>query len=492
MGALPRSLSVENLETRLNLSHVLTPHTALDPQPAPLPRTQAADYATNSATKQAVISLTDVVSAPAAASQHQLQGPIQAISWGGSPAGATNLNNFIAVNLGYDPVQVAKATQSAPPGQACLFIWDQMIDDIFNAPAAQTHNSAGASTGYLSPWMDSGIAAVKQRMDTFFSQFYAAGGRADYVIMDMEGGLSACRVTPQQTAAIFADPRFPAWQAANNIPSLSAVLAGDVTNYNAALMDATAQVLNQAVFNVAQKYFPDVKTSNYDMYAMSQNSMVPDAGGYQWVLNSGAGNENAPSMYGNLHIKYLPDSTPYTDTAFHTVLWETNVLRGTLNSSTGQATPWLAFKGYADSNLTNSPYYDEMVYQLALSGSSEFLLWNPRPWIAGQNPAQYSNDAQDMAFNSLLQTLNNKFGDAVRTPVTTQLMDWNNPLVVSGMQIGNTDVLYRVTVPPGVQQVKVVQTGEVLNLNGAAGVWYESTPGSVVTFEPVASSASMD
>jgi len=417
-----------------------------------------------------------------AAPRHQLQGPIQALAWEKAPAGTSNIAGLIRVEPGVNPMAIAKRSQESPPGQAGLLLmgWDA---DVFANAVDRTRDAGGASTGYLSPWFDHGIAATRQKTEKFFQEFSAAGGRADSVVMDMEGGVSYCRVTAAQTQAIFADPRFAAWQARYNIPGLGAVLAGDILNYNAALMDATAQALNQAIFDVATKNFPNVSTSNYDMYAMNQANVVPDSGGYKWVLNSGAGNGGAPMMYGGLHFSAAPDGTPYTNTAYHTVLWETNVLRGILNSSSSNVTPWLAFKGYADSRLTNSPYYDEMVYHLALSGASGFLLWNPHA-TAGQNPAQFASAAQDRAFDTLLQTLNSKFkpGIAVRTPITTQQMGWNDPLVVSGVQIGDTGVLWRITAPPGVKQVKVVDTGEVLNLNGAAGVWYESAPGTAVKF----------
>lgn len=416
----------------------------------------------------------------------QLTGPVRGLTWSANPTGTTNLTDMLWATQASDPAALAKQSLKAPAGNAGMFLWD-MADGLLGDPLDNAKRADGTLTAYRGPWMDHGVATVKARMETFFSAYKAAGGKLDVLILDYEAGISNWQLSNESAAAIQNDPRTAALLKSLGITSMADVMnvqTHEFVKWNDAMSDLMNKALNTAIFDVAKKYFPDVRSSNYDSYAMTKENLVPELNGNLMTPPSHAGTTNAPVLYGqmgNLSSAQLVDGQAYGNSKLAVLRWQVNLLRSINLSSADGATPWISYESYTGSQLKNSAYYDELIYQLAMSGAKEFLVWNPKPYQGGQNPADWSSDAQAKALDAALADVNAHLGDGPRTVVTPKLMAWDSNLVVSGVQVGDK-VEWRVSAPEGMTQVKIAETGQVVDLNGSAGAWFESKAGESVTF----------
>jgi hypothetical protein len=417
----------------------------------------------------------------------KLTGPVRGLTWSPNPTGVSNLTDMLWATQSTDPAALAKQSLNAPAGNAGVFLWD-MGDGLVGNPQDNARTADGTLTQFHGPWLEHGIAAVKAKAEAFFSKYTAAEGRLDVLVLDYEANISNWQMTAESAQAIQNDPRTAALLKSLGIDSMAAVMDLQTRQYvkwNDAMSDLMNKAINMAIFDVAKKYYPGVQCSNYDSYAMTQENLVPELNGNRMMPPSHAGTTNAPSLYGqmgNLSDAQLVNGQAYGNSKLAVLRWQVNMLRSINLSSADGVTPWISYDSYWGSQLRNSAYYDELVCQLAMSGAKEFLVWNPKPWTAGQNVADWSSDAQAKALDATLADINAHLGDGPRTVVTPKLMAWDSNLVVSGVQVGNDKVMWRVSAPEGTTQVKIAETGEVVNLDGKAGAWFESKPGETVTF----------
>jgi hypothetical protein len=417
----------------------------------------------------------------------QLSGPVKGLTWSATPTGVTNLTGMIWVNTTTDPLAAAKQSLQSPPGMAGVFLWD-LVSDLLSNPLDHDKTPNGTLTAYRGPWMDNGVLTVKTRLDAFFSKFKAAGGRMDFLVLDFEGGVTNWQLSNADAAAIQQDPRSAALLKSLGLTNMADVMDyrnGQYVKWNDAMSALLNNALNTAVFDVARKYFPNVQSSNFDSYQMTRENIVPEYNGNWMTPPSHAGTTNSPSLYGqigNLALQQLVPGQTYGNTKLAVLRWEVNLMRGINLSSTDGVVPWIAYSSYTSSAFKNSSFYNELVYHAALSGAKEFLVWNPTPWAPNQKPADYSDDAQVKQLDAVLTDINAHLGAGPRTVVTPKLMAWDSNLVVSGVQVGTDKIVWRITAAEGSAAIKIAETGEVIELNGSAGVWYESKPGQSITF----------
>jgi len=414
---------------------------------------------------------------------HETVGPLTTLDWSAPTTPLATQTPMIGIYINgsptsafYDNVIASWAAQSrtAPPGQAALLL-NGALGSLMSDPLDCCQTASGTLTSYVSPWLDHGVADVQAQA----SNFFADGGRADYIVDDYEGNLSYWGLSIANIQAIQADPRSVTLTQTLGPTIFTDLLAGKASALYAwddAMERVISNAINAAEFNIAAQYFPNARMSNYDNFIMTPQYVVPDASNW-WQYNSSiAGNRQAPAFYGgiapNLANAILPGTqTPYGSSAFAALRLVTNTMRAAALSSPIPIDPWIAGAGYLGSAITGA-YYQEAIYHEALAGAESFLYWNPAP---------VASDAQNALVDQTVTTLNQELGSGPRWSVTPAEMAWDSPLVVSGMQTG-TQVVWRVTAPPGINQIKVVETGQILSLNGAAGVWYTSKAGQAIDF----------
>lgn len=432
------------------------------------------------------------------------RGELHAFAWSKTPASAVNITPMIWISRPNRSLRAAAlASRKTPAGDAAVFIWhlDSVYHNFLADPRDAARTPQGKLTGYPSPWVAHGTARLKRAALRCFRRYKADGGRMDYLILDYEGGLSNWQLNRATIEAIEHDPRSKALAQRLGFGNFASIeqytTSPHYLIWNALMKQVVDNALNQSMFAAARQFFPQVKGSNYSDFLLTRRNAAwcPDRNGHPQFRQSYFGTDGSPVLYGwidQLAQQSLGGSSkPYGREPFAVLRWELNRMRATCRSSHVPVLPWIAAKNFGSRAYAfrHSVYYNELIYQAALSGAADFLLFDPRPWLKTQNPAHWANDAQDMLVNKLLATLNRKFGNQPRRPITLAPIAWDSGLIATGMQIGSQEVLWRISVPPTVRRVRVADAGAVKIISvpaGKAGFWYESRPGEKVRFTDVA------
>jgi hypothetical protein len=176
----------------------------------------------------------------------------------------------------------------------------------------------------------------------------------------------------------------------------------------------------------------------------------------------------------------LDGKNPYGGGPFAGLRYGVNYMR----AAAPPVAPWVGYKGYGASALCNTPYYEELIYHTALCGATKLLYFNPQVFPPHKPMPEWSNPDQDRVLDKCLRDVNERFGDLDRSPITTGIMPWDSPLVVSGMRVGDKS-LWRVTAPPGVTKIEVLPSKAILDFSGGVGAWYTGKADERPTFERV-------
>jgi hypothetical protein len=322
--------------------------------------------------------------------------------------------------------------------------------------------------------------------------FVAAGGQLDRVEFDYEGGLSTWSMNAANLRAIIADPRSASleadmapWHLADALWHQPARL-----RFNALMARNIARAMQEAEFGVVKRHFPDATGSNYSNTVMTEAQVAPDLNGHDQYGYEIVGTHNTWPFYGwmnQLQNWLQPGVTePYGAQPMSVLRWHVKVARSMRRSAPDiPIRPWIGFKAWVQDtvgpiHLGNTPYYDELIYHLALTGADDFLYFRPS--------GRYGNASvsDDIVLASLLDELDLRGVSRACTPVSLEELPWNASVVASGMQTGAGAVLWRITVPEGEDEVHVIRDATVIATlqvaPGKAGAWYTSAPGDVVRF----------
>lgn len=419
---------------------------------------------------------------------------LRAFSWSPVPETCEHITPFVWFREGDSPTEIAKESLRRPAGRRVLFCWD-LERGILSDPEDRCRTAAGELTDFQGVWPEHGVAAVKRKMEAFFGAFRLAGGQADWLILDFEGGYSNWHLGgPDKLAAwqaIAADPRFPALAERLGFTDLASVAdwrsGRHYLKWNAVTAGLVDAALNEAVFDVAREHFPDVQASNYGSVVMTEENAVPDLNGHwQWREGLPFGTHQAPSFYttiGQLAARPLDGEKPFGNSPFAGLLLTMNELRAIRRSSAVPVTPWVAWARYTGdgpgrpiATVGGTPYYRELIYHLALHDIDTYLFWNPHPWRADQRPEDLSMPADEELLDRLLAELGERLGDGQRGALTLEPIPWGAQVLVSGMKIGER-CLWRVTLPDGTASVEVALGGQMVTVEppaGEVGAWVET------------------
>lgn len=360
-------------------------------------------------------------------------------------------------------------TTGLPVGRRSILIapWKNELNDIMGT---DTEN-------YI--WWDNGTTELANLLDAFLQAYQNLGGQLDYIIGDYEKSMSIWALnTGEEPIAtkfdsIVNDPRyqteirpglenlgfvFPTDPTINelfyvyrywdNPPQDGTQLSHYIWNN---LMDQRKDgYLNQAIFEPARRYFPNVKYSNY-------NSMVKEAK-YKFIDNNGtkhylggdnlslAGTHSSPSLYGNLGAGLLTTSPPedypgdFLSTPFNSMLFDQQKYRPGVVSAEGHLVmPWVAWRGKINEGVAygDTDYYNENILHIGLGNPDPFLFFN------NSLSSTYSEE-DDTIFSNLMFELDELVGFEDRKSLIDSTMDWGAKYILTGMEAGGRNV-WRIT-----------------------------------------------
>ena len=436
-----------------------------------------------------------------AAPHGELKGPIVALAWNACPVDTKYMSPFIVLSPNGDhptPQEAAKESLAKPPHRAALFLPHDLLpkNDFDHNPAdAPAGTPADKRDQAKNVWYDAAKTEARTRITKYLTEYKAAGGRLDYLVLDHEGAASIWEISPDALKTIWNDPRSAAFRKSLSFDKPDGVF--DLSNrqyleWNAATWASLAEALDYAVLEPVQQLYPNACVSNFENYVLTRGNVVPELNGHMQYMYRKVGTHAAPAFYGainNLRNISLDGKHPYGDSPFAALRLDVNRMRAIKRSSSDPVSPWVGYKNMYElkdgaHSVLRSPYYEEELYHIALCGATEFLYFNPHPWYAGQDPSEWCDDAQDRLTDACLVELNSHLGNALRSPITLEQIAWDSPLVVTGMRIGDKS-LWRVTTSPGITKVKVEPSGAILETNGAVGIWYTAKANDRPQFTPL-------
>lgn len=419
---------------------------------------------------------------------------------------------------------------------------DPGLTNLFTQAADRvTDPTTGAKVPGI--WPTQGTARAAAVYDDYFSRLKVALDRrvptsdgVDGLVIDMETNYSIWSMNPDDPVrwrAVESDPRFATVRAtlATRHPDFNSTMplqeiadyrrygatnAGEPYLYwNSAMKGRVNAALNEAVYDPFRARFPGVSAGNYETARLAYPStsdpedpapavpVIPDANGHLEFFDRADGplfgNTGAPTLYGwvspnivNSRPEYTVGSSNPLLTAFGQVIVAANMVRGHVRATVdatmeANLTPWIAPKSWAGGGGLVIPwhgtaYYDEMVYQAALSsGKTNFMYWNTR----GQGRDALGNligpgfSPDDVALSDILEELYTRFNGIVPVaPVLVEHVDYADPFLVGAVRFADGSIVGRVTFSATNQiaSFTVGGTSVTVDAAGQVGQWFSVTP----------------
>ncbi len=377
------------------------------------------------------------------------------------------------------------------------------IDDGSGNPVTITASQGDrVLSNTQSPWIIHAKEEIANNFGNFMQGFVDAGGEADVIFIDLETSIP-------ETQRMAQDPRWDDASMGLDGKSLRQFVQdspytlqeiidagpGDpASNWAAAKFTGKllSDAVEEALFDVAQSYFPDIKGSDYSQTGVTEENSVWDTDYNKRWKPHVFGTHGSHPLYAS--VRRLSDRTPgekinaVTNHPYAATHWQVRYVRGMHLSTGGKVMPWLTYEGLSDGffvvDVKNTPYYEEHVRHMALHTDSEVpvLYWNARDGGGGGG-----DDQQDLNFNSVLEELNTQVSADSYQTVTTQKPAWDTDIFATAIETPNKR-LWRVTAmrvdPQDDRDIVVdVSNGDTVTIpGGAVGAWYETAKGVDVTF----------
>ncbi len=431
-------------------------------------------------------------------------GPVRAWSW--SPAASTyarNITGMVRIYPDAKPADVARQLNALPAGQRvlCMLGFTERLashpGDVCRKVDAQGRTTL---TSFPGPWCTAGEAEVKTGVERFLDGLKAAGATViDAVVLDNETTFWAGRYVTADganTAAIEADPRFPALAKRLGFSKLKGLAWGgaEYLRWNEVVQADFDQALNRAVAVPVRLRWPTAIVCNYGSAPIRRDCMTPDMSGLGMVYGgNGFGTHNSLSYYGN-SLQWIRGrvfaGTTLNDGAFDMFRMNVHRMRATGATTNRAMLPWIAacslglngeaqqpgsdLAGYF-SPLASTKYWDENVIQLVMHGSDTLMLFNPAAWRKDQNAAVWNRVDDQARLSNLIDDLNGRLGGNAGASRWFSLPGLQDRVMATGRRVSG-GTLWRFSFAPGVASVVVAlkngDVREILPEQGGVGAWY--------------------
>ena len=439
--------------------------------------------------------------------------PFRSYTWGfADPSDTPNLSPMVWVTTDSNLDTLASQIMARPAGSRWLLMFGY-VNDLANNPADRciqrtttttttyvtkyvtkyvttgtgrkkrtvatqvpvtTTSNVDTLTSQRGPWMDNGLVAVQSRMQSLVSGLKARGVQVDGFVFDNETTLHATHFlsVPGAFATIQADPRWPALASQMGLPldisSLSVMYWGSPLYYQWIELMAGRfdNAMNAAVYAPIKAAYPAAAVSNYESAPVTAGHESPDSTGkLDRYATPGFGTHDTGEFYGCLtpmSIAACSSSVvPVAGDPWTALRLQVHRLRGLLASGSHPKQAWVANRSWGDLwtdgayvPFASSPYWDEMVLQLGMSGVSTFLDWNSDAWQAGVDPTLYNPRADRLVLDGLLGTLNRVVGAASGGIISLAQPSWSDRVLASGRQVGDS-MVWRFSFDEGIAGVSV-------------------------------------
>jgi len=345
--------------------------------------------------------------------------------------------------------QDVQYTNAMPAGHRVIFI-DHATYRYLNKDSRDNCIDPSTSnlTKWRSIWWDHGVQTSKNRINAIFQKYAAAGGKADYIVLDSEYFLNnwALQVHSDvySLSAIQSDPRFQKLVPQLGFSNLSTINNTTGSNnyyiWNNLMKVRTAKYIDEAVYNVVKNYFPNVRGVDYKYCNYNQNYQMIEKNGHNMdYYGNGAvvgtdQNWNLYGEFGSVRNKKLDGVNLYTNTPFNSFRLEVNKMRAMKLASNNPVSPWIGAYSYGSSNyspISRTDYYKEMVMHVLLTGPKLLLYFNA---------PSYSSTGDNQILQNILNEFDSIAGYKGKKTLVKQEASWGADYVLTGMSVNGQRV----------------------------------------------------
>jgi len=369
------------------------------------------------------------------------------------------------------PEAVAASIAAKPPGDRVLFFFANISNSMatHDDDACVGQDESGEFlTEFRSPWIDNGFTQVQSDITEFMTQFAAAGGDCDAVVLDNEHTFHYAQLMDGDRVhfqAIMDDPRFPTLEEELGFSDLTQIGWGNELSrtWDAVLIPKFDDAMNQAVFQPVMEQFPNAVTTNYSNQIISpENTTVGIAGHPKLRNGTGVGSHVSMPFYPRISqgcAQARPDGIhPVGGSDFAGFRLMVHWLRSIQASDSRPIMPWitnLSWEGDSDvfvNVIADSPYWSEMVLHMGVAGVDRFLYWtNQNQFI---DPPNHNNPvSEQQLLADLLSELETRIG-VDSAPLSLGRHSFGDRVIASGVQVGSR-VLWRFSFDLGLDEVLV-------------------------------------
>ena len=404
-----------------------------------------------------------------------------------------------------DPAAIAQQLLQRPEGQRVLCFWD-VLYELADHPLDRIQTPDGKPTDVRSPFMDNGIEATAERVNSILVGIKRAGATVDVLVLDYERGFA----WDPRFGSLDNDPRWIGLARELGFEDLRGMDATRVARWNEVMGRYFDDAIARSTDQPLQSIFPGARLANFDSFASLPVAPVIGSDGMPFLRASvtdrngalvGLGSHDSSPFFGVL----LPTTgqqrfdgvNPIGQDAFAAARLELHRSRSMRKPAGRSQMPWIAPRSLdagamlakADPDtatpMRSTPYWDEMVLQLGLHGADDFLYWNPEGSLAPQAPvAALPEDHQ--ALDGLLEELNRTLGQQPGDSMYREQPGFDDRIIATGRDDGES-IVWRLTFDPGIESVRVFFTdGASLVVNREAnrpGAWIAHPKSKSLVFD---------
>jgi hypothetical protein len=344
-------------------------------------------------------------------------------------------------------------------------------------------------TNFRGPWMDNGIAVVRERVDAIVRRLKALGAPVDGFTLSNETTLHAASFVgvPGCLAAIESDPRWPALADALRLPrSITGMNWGTPlyfmwTERMSGRFDAA---MNAAVRDPILRAYPGAAICNYATGRMAAPFASPDINGHLDRRETvGFGTHDNADFYAWLAPGRIARARgdASVDEGWVAFRAEMHKLRGMMASSPRPIHAWVARRSWQGESwgripIASSPMWDELVLQLGMHGVQRFFELSIEDYSTSReaNLAQRVVDRQ--ALDDLLRELEHFAGGASGPVLGASQPSWNDRVLATGRRFGDR-IVWRISFAEGIDSIRVAladgSEAVIEREPGRCGAWFE-------------------
>jgi len=369
------------------------------------------------------------------------------------------------------PAAVAAEMSAKPPGDQVLFFYANITNSMAGHEddvCVGQDDDGEFLTEFRSPWMDNGLIQVRDDVTEFMTQYAAAGGDCDAVVLDNELTLDYGHFMNSDRShfqAIMDDPRFPALEEELGFSDLTEIGWGNELSraWNDVLTPKFDVAVNQAVFQPVVEQFPNAVTTNYLNQIISTENTTVDIAGHQMVRpGAGVGSHISVPFYPKISeicAQTRPDGVhPVGGSDFAGFRLMVHWFRSIQASDDRPIMPWVSNLSWDSGSdvfvnvIEDSPYWSEMVLHMGVAGVDRFLYWTEQnPFV---DPPERNNPVpEQQLLADLLAELETRIG-IDSTPLSIEQQSFGDHVIASGVLIGDR-VLWRFSFDLGMDEVLV-------------------------------------